>query len=71
MQGGSSAKAFPQPGLVFLDINMPGMFGWDFLEEHKNLPSGQKAKIVVAMLATSLNPDDREKGEIIILLKSL
>lgn len=50
---------YPQPGIIFLDINMPGMNGWEFLEEYEKLPENQKAKIVVAMLTTSINPEDR------------
>ena len=53
---------YPQPGIIFLDINMPGLSGWDFLKEYDNLPSEQKAKVVVSMLTTSLNPDDQQKG---------
>lgn len=49
----------PRPDLIFLDINMPGMDGWEFLEHYKNLPSNQKANIVMVMLTTSLNPDDQ------------
>ena len=59
----SSEKEFPQPGIIFLDINMPGMNGWEFMEKYKNLPDNQKARIVIAMLTTSLNPDDEFKGE--------
>lgn len=51
-----------RPGIIFLDINMPGMSGWDFMEEYRTLAPEQKARIVVIMLTTSLNPDDEMKA---------
>lgn len=52
-----------KPDIIFLDINMPKMDGWEFLAEYEKLPDDEKAKTVIAMVTSSLNPDDKAKSE--------
>lgn len=53
------------PDLIFLDINMPGMNRWEFLEEYGKLDVHFQSKAIVIMLTTSDNPDDKLKAEAI------
>ncbi|HKB44406.1 MAG TPA: hypothetical protein VKC90_08445, partial [Chitinophagaceae bacterium] len=48
--------------LIFLDINMPAMNGWEFLDKYNELDQQHKGKVITVMLTTSLNPDDKLKA---------
>ena len=59
----SVTDEFPRPQLILLDINMPVMDGWEFIEAYKNLKLENKEDIIVVMLSSSFNPADKAKAE--------
>lgn len=50
------------PNVIFLDVNMPEMDGFQFFEEFKRINLVGKEKIEVYMLSSSICPDDIQKA---------
>lgn len=51
------------PDAIFLDLNMPLMDGWQFIEEYKNLFTEKKRNIKLFILTNSDNPDDIDRAK--------
>ena len=48
--------------ILLLDINMPTMTGWDFLEKYEELDQRVKDQISIYILSSSVDPRDKEKA---------
>ena len=50
------------PDVILLDINMPLMDGWQFLEQYQLIKSAIKKRIHIYMVSSSVNEDDIERA---------
>lgn len=48
--------------LILLDINMPIMNGWGFLNEFSKLPPQVKSEFIVSMITGSISEEDKSKA---------
>lgn len=50
------------PDIIFLDINMPLLNGFEFIREYQMLPTHIKDKCQIVLLSSTFNSNDIQRG---------
>lgn len=59
-----SVKKKTFPDFIFLDLNMPVVNGWDFLNTYRNFPEAMKEKCTLYILSSSIDEDDINRSKL-------
>jgi CheY-like chemotaxis protein len=51
------------PDVIFLDINMPKMDGWEFMDEFSKIAGGITKKILIFIVSSSIADADRDRAK--------
>ena len=56
------AQKKPFPEIILLDINMPVMNGWEFMEKFSEIDESLRKDTKTYMVSSSIDPEDIEKA---------
>ena len=65
----SIAENASLPDYIFLDINMPVMDGWEFMDELSQMTNSNFSNLHIHILTSSLDPSDFSKAELSPLIQ--
>ena len=52
-----------EPTILFLDINMPTLTGWEFMERYEKFSEEVKKQISIYILSSSVDQRDKDKAK--------
>src|SRR5437588_6483675 len=61
-EGLAFMKNVKSPTILFLDINMPMLSGWEFLEKYETFSEKVKMNVSIYILSSSLDRRDKDRA---------